>query len=78
MLLIFIHSNFHVIRTLSYDCSLFVCFSLVIEQSIEDYDFQITVLSSVRKQQETVFLVVAGTVLRSGDVVQSLESAGLL
>jgi hypothetical protein len=31
-----------------------------------------------RKQQETVFLVVAGTVLRSGDVVQSLESAGLL
>ena len=27
MLFIFIHSNFHVIRTLSYDCSLFVFFS---------------------------------------------------
>jgi hypothetical protein len=42
---------------------------MVVEQSIEDYDFQITVLSSVRKQQETVFLVVAGTVLQSGGVV---------
>jgi hypothetical protein len=27
MLFIFIHSNFHVIRTLSYDCSIFVFFS---------------------------------------------------